>query len=494
MRSGVAEKAGPDGRKTPNDRLPRQGNRGETITPAQEQSLTNATPKVKQRAKQIRISHLNCNKSRLAIDELILVRSRDDILLITEPPITDGITSDLEGYTTISGEGETVRTCIYIKDNSMRYTSEHKAKDYTTSLRLSNGRLVKCIYSPPDNDNRNPDVYETFEEGEVRMGDFNATHPTWHDGCRPNTEGRKLKKWMDTKGVRERGPNKATHDKGNKLDLIITKDNSEYTTVILRNGRIEHSDHRCQSIKITITSPDPKTEERRTNYRKMEIYQLTEDIKKMSLGKPENPNQLIEQLETIRKTLPTKTIRERPRKSAEVLNSRRNLQRAIRKGHSGILEIRELRLKYRQALRDHNNDKLSKTLDDTNEENRFFEISKRGTTKKAIPPLTVEGITYNDHRGISQALANHHSATPEKPAQTNNPTHYDEETTQTNGKKILAMKGYEVAMAIEKAATDSTIGEDDIGKTLLRAYHKANPEYIEDVFTTILKTGKHPRQ
>ena len=64
--------------------------------------------------KTFRISHLNSYKRRVALDELTLVRSRDDLLLITDPPLTDGNPPELDGYVLVSAQGSEARTCIYI--------------------------------------------------------------------------------------------------------------------------------------------------------------------------------------------------------------------------------------------------------------------------------------------------------------------------------------------------------------------------------------------
>lgn len=206
------------------DRLPREGNRGDTTpTHAQVQSHTSVTPHVKLRVKQFRISHLNCNRSRMALDELILVRSRDDALLITEPNLSDGTPPDKEGYILISSQGPETRACIYIREHSMKYTSEHVSTHLTTSMRVGT-RLIRCVYDPPrGTENCNPNVYDDMEEGEIRMGDYNVAHPNWMDGNPITNEGARLLEWVkEQEGVTEAGPREGTHELGNKLDLIFT--------------------------------------------------------------------------------------------------------------------------------------------------------------------------------------------------------------------------------------------------------------------------------
>lgn len=194
--------------------------------------------------KTFRISHLNSYKNRVALDELTLVRSRDDVLLITEPPLTDGNPPELEGYVLTNKAGAETRCCIYIKDNQERHTSDHTNDHLSSSIRIHD-RLIRVVYHPPETPLGTP---TPMEDGEIRMGDFNAAHSKWKDTDPDTPTGKELTRWADNQGVTERGPKEATHDKGRKLDLIFTKDTPTSRTNILQNGRIEHSDHKCQSV------------------------------------------------------------------------------------------------------------------------------------------------------------------------------------------------------------------------------------------------------
>lgn len=50
----------------------------------------------------------------------------------------------------------------------------------------------------------------------------------------------------------------------------------------------------------------------------------------------------------------------------------------------------------------------------------------------------------------------------------------------------------EITDAINKAPPKSTLGTDDVGLPLLKAYHRAKPSTLERIFMNILRSSKHP--
>ena len=436
--------------------------------------------------KQLRISHLNCNKSRVALEELTLVRSRDDILLITEPPLTDGNPPTIDGYHLISHEGTETRTCAYIKDRSMPYTSKHTAKPNTIRMTIPHNTTLRCNYSAP-NTIRGPEATEAMDENEIRMGDYNAAHPDWKPDDPPTTQGRIISDWARKEEATERGPKEGTRG-DHKLDLIFTKGtNIQNKVTILHNGRIEHSDHKCQSIKFECDKQIDDTKHSRIDYKKVDTKQLQEKITNMNLPKPTKPDELIAQLERIQEDLPKKRSNHTNRLPQTIINARRKLNSTLKhKQRYGPKDIQEARLEYRRSIRNHGNEIIRTTLQESNDDDRFFELNKRGTTKKAIPPLTFEGITYESHEEIAQCLGKYHDATETEPNET--------ATTDATTNPIEKVNDTEISEGIRKAPTNSTLGKDDVGIKLLSAYHKANPGYIGDVFTQILQTGKHPKK
>ena len=344
--------------------------------------------------------------------------------------------------------------------------------------------MIRCIYAPPNQPLN--EALIPMEPGEIRMGDFNAAYSGWKDTDPDTNNGKILHRWAADQGADERGPREASHAKGHKLDLIFTKDTDTHKTNILQNGHIEHSDHKCQSVTFH-TTITPEATDHKTNYKKVDRTQLTEQIKNMKLTEPANARELIDQLEEIRRTLPTKKTADRQRLTRDVLNARRRMNRAIREKREAET-IRDLGLKYRQTIRDHNNERIDETLDEANDNHRFFAMSKRGKTKKTIPPQQVDGRTFRTHEEICDAIATHHRA---------GPVTEEEEgrsTESTEDWDIEPVRDDEINDAIDKAPTDLTIGIDDVGIPLLKSYHKGNPGYIGKVFTSILREGIHPAE
>ena len=482
-REGDAEEAGPPGRnyqQTTDSPGKVIGANRHTKLPTQVQSHTNVNPKVELRGKTFRITHLNTNNSREALSELTKIRSRDNLLIVSEPPAADGVPLELEGYTKIHGD-ENPRICAYIKDNIIHATSQHTGEKYEVTMYVGD-RLVRGIYAPPQTTPNPPpgSMYDPMKEGEVRMGDYKAHHPAWMDGEPTDKRGRLLFKWMTEEGVEERGPRESTHDQGHKIDLIFTKDTPTHRTNIMHNGTVEFSDHKCQSISFTTMIPI-ETTIAKTDYRKTPIAYIQTIIESMEDKEVKTPEELIEHLESIRAKLPTKRYRDRNRLPQEVLDNRRTLKRALRDPRVGKLEVRELRSKYRKSIRDHDNSKIAEQLEESNDKDLFFKLSKKGTTKKAIPPMKDDdGTWYRTHDEISDHMATHHGRGDPV---TENPKRNDD---------IPPITEEEVDNAIDKAPTNSTIGADDIGIPLLKAYQKTKPGTIAKVMTEIVRSGKHP--
>ena len=134
---------------------------------------------------------------------------------------------------------------------------------------------------------------EPMKLGEIRMGDFNAHHSDWDDQVtKENINGTKLYEWSRNQGCTERSQPGPTHDYGYKIDLIFPKD--QYPTVmkIMHNGRVEQSDHTCQSVIIPLMIP-PKHENTKTDYSKVDANGLINQIKDMKLEECHTPKDLI---------------------------------------------------------------------------------------------------------------------------------------------------------------------------------------------------------
>lgn len=422
----------------------------------------------------------------MALDELTKVRSRDDILLCSKVPLRDNNSPNVDRYTPIYHEDQP-RMCAYIKDASLPHVAYHDTEPNIVSIQLTNGRTIKGLYMSPGNDL--PDYALTpMKEGEIRMGDYNAAHSDYLDTDPDTPRGKKSRTWQTTDRCDERGPDYPTYELGRKLDLIFSKDTRHRYTRIMHNGTIEHSDHTCQSVVIPLNIHPEEHQEptrKKTNYRKVNVPELRETIENMKLATPMDPIELINQLDDIRKNLPTKpTNAGRPRIAQEVLTARRNLARARR--NKSLNEIQQLRLTYRQSMQEFNNKDIETKLQQANEGDNFYELSKRGTTKKLIPTLVdAQGNSHRSHEQIAAHLATHHGSGPVKEeGNADPPTH--ESTT------IPPVTHGEVVESLAKAPVNSTLGINDIGIPLLKAYNMVHT--INNILTDILRSGKHPSE
>lgn len=92
--------------------------------------------------------------------------------------------------------------------------------------------------------------------------------------------------------------------------------------------------------------------------------------------------------------------------------------------------------------------------------------------------MTDNGNTYQTHDEIANYLANHHGAGA-----------FIEETTTPEEHRIPLITHGEVLESLAKAPTHSTIGTDNIGIPLLKAYNAVHP--IENILMSILRKGTH---
>ena len=417
--------------------------------------------------KIFRASSLNCRRSKYALKELTLIRSRDDALLITEVPLTDGRPQEIPGYHTIH-HPKNARSAIYIKDRAIQFIVKQETSVDSVTIHLTGHRSLTSIYQPGGTE-LSPETTMPLTQGEIRMGDFNSPPGT--------TRYFKLKDWMTLNETIEISPDEPTHDGGNKLDLILTKHRPDHPpTKVYHNGRVEHSDHRCQSISFRIPTKPLDPASTKTNYKKIDTERLFDEAKK--LKEPKDYTDLMQQLEQLRSKIDTKTIRETHRLPKDLLEARRRTRRT-----RGTDRHQGARVDYRRALRNHVNSEITTKVDEATTEKEFFELNRRGITKKLIPSLTDDsGRNYHTHEELCDCLAKHHGE--------GDPINI----SVGRNDDIPPVTHTEVTEAINKAPPDSTIGQDDIGLPLIKIYHRAQPTALSKIFTEILRSNTHPAE
>src|SRR5437588_260698 len=165
--------------------------------------------------------------------------------------------------------------------------------------------------------------------GDVVMGDFNARHAHWMDGEPASTRGRDLVSWSSSQGAEKRGPDGLTHDKGGKLDLIFIKSGADLTTMIYHNGLIEHSDHQCQSLSLSIPAL-PSANRTKPDYSKANPAMILDLVRRCP--RPASPLDLDAIIAKTVRDLPQKRVAQTTTRLPDaLLNLRRDLRRLYRK-------------------------------------------------------------------------------------------------------------------------------------------------------------------
>ena len=194
---------------------------------------------------------------------------------------------------------------------------------------------------------------------------------------------------------------------------------------------------------------------------------------------PTNPNQLNNYLKLAIETIPKKLNNPIHRLPPDLLKARRNLRHAM-KTRWGSSTYTDLRRQYRKDLTDYINNKIEDSLDSAKNP-EFFQFCKRGQPSKPIPSLTFKGQTYSGHQRIARCLADYHGASKPIPLK------------PTITKDIPPVTTEEITASLSKAPSNSANGPDNVNIKILQLLHSRHPKCLGDIFTNILRNGKHPR-
>ena len=221
----------------------------------------------------------------------------------------------------------------------------------------------------------------------------------------------------------------------------------------------------------------PKISQPRPAYKKMDPQLLKDYLE--AQPSPTTPNTLNILLQETLKLVPTKSQPASHRLPEDLLTMRQQLRHAMKK-RWGSDEYRTLRYQYRDALANHINARIEETLD-TSHGPEVYRFSKRGTPFKPVPTLQFNNITYSGHERIAQCLAEYHGARPRIHA------------TPQGNPGIPPVTHTEVTDHLNKAPPTSSNGLDNVNATLLKILHSAHPTCLSDIYTHILRSGRHPR-
>ena len=437
--------------------------------------------------KTINISFANLNKSPAAFKELTLARARDAIIFSCETPCTDLIFPNLPGYYLLFADSPAdsppPRVCTYIANKIIDLMENFSCTRDRVTINLVGGWTVTAAYTDPESP-IDPFLLRPINQKTIILGDFNAKHPSWFDCKRGDdhlslSRGRTLYDWSRWAHAAERGPRLPTrHRDGEsplKLDLIWTRKDTDHFT-ISDYAPLTHSDHcilltRCRIIKPPIAFSCP-----RPDYKRMSPESILQFFK--SRAPPTNLTQLNDLLRDAISTIPRLTRNPKHKLPPDIRLARSRL-RHLMKRRWGSDEYRKARQEYRESLTEFINHDIEDQLDGALDP-EFFSFTKKTTMNRPIPTLQLNGQTYSGHARIAKCLANHHRAGPTI------------RIPPTRSHDIPPVLPREVTEALAAAPTSSAAGPNTVSASLLGILHRAHPTCMSNIYTVILRSGRHP--
>ena len=438
--------------------------------------------------KTINFSYLNAGRSADALTELHKSRPRDIIYFISEVALRDNYPIPLEGYYSIYAEPEasstTIRTCAYFKESASDCLESFTCHpDYVTVKLIDHWSLTACYVDPQSE--ILVTLLKPLTDRQMILGDFNAKNQSWFD-LRPNDYSMSMKrglclhKWAKKYQLVERGPREPTrYQHGfqpSKLDLMWTTRhpmnflNFDYSPTT-------ESDHCVIAARLRLIRNPRANLNPSPNYKKIDTKKIREVFEQNA--PPHTATQLDNYLKLAVGTIPLTSKNPIHRLPPELLATRRDLRHAM-KTRWGSQRYNDLRRQYRNDLANHINNRIENTLDSARDP-EFYQFCKRGQPSKPVPALSFRGQTYSGHQRIAQCLAEYHGANNPVPARI------------TPSPDIPPVTPAEVSAGLSKAPPTSANGPDNVNLEILRILQSCHPTCLSDIYTRILREGKHPR-
>ena len=137
-------------------------------------------------------------------------------------------------------------------------------------IKLNNRDLkILAVYRSPNSTKTNDDelckLIESMNGSYVIIGDFNFPDIRWESGC-SGSKGRKFYETVNDKFLVQH-VNKATHNSGNVLDLILS-DNEDTVRDVEMIGKIGKSDHEMITCEIDVDVIRSRTKSTQLNFYK----------------------------------------------------------------------------------------------------------------------------------------------------------------------------------------------------------------------------------
>ena len=313
------------------------------------------------------------------------------------------------------------------------------------------------------------------------MGDFNARHATWYDAGnkgRSSTDkkGRELLRWATKRGMREIGKKEHTRKQGtelpSKIDLIFTNaDAKSYPP-----QEVANSDHSAIMAKIEEWAGKGEIEKRKANFRTCDWERVKEKMEKAE--RPTTGEEFQRLMDDAISSLPRKRGDGQNRLPVDLLQLRRETRRMARHKEKHE-EYHALRNQYREKLRDFVNSGVERQLEEA-DETGVYQLSKRGKRKKVMQYLTREGRIYRMRKEMAKCIAEHQGAGEKQ------------EEEEEERKDIGEVEEWEIQDAMRRSPTNSANGADDAPLRMVQTANEAHPGALREIYTDILRRGKHP--
>ena len=425
----------------------------------------------------LKILYINAGKHERAIEEVSRLHQTDDIIIVGETPMVDEQPIEIGGYATIASEGKT-DVSAYVKESRQYMIRSTETSKGHVTITTRGGWKVVGVYS------RGEEGVQTLPKVQgskmVWMGDFNARHKTWYDAGdkgRSSTDkkGQALLSWATRKGMKEIWKKEHTRKQGlelpSKIDLIFTNaDAKAYPP-----QEIANSNHSAIAVKIEEWAGREEEDRRKTNYRGCDWEDIQERMKKQ---RPTTAEEFQRMMDGIVTSLPKQKGNGQNRLPADLLKLRRETRKKARQGEKHE-EYHTLRNKYREKLKAYINSGTEKQLEDT-DETGVYQLSKRGKRKKVMQYLEREGKIYRKREEMAKCIAEHQGAGKRK------------EEEEEIWREMKEVEEWEIQDATRRSPVGSANGADDIPIRMIQTANKAHPGALREIYTGILRRGKHP--
>ena len=162
----------------------------------------------------------------------------------------------------------------------------------------------------------------------------------------------------------------------------------------------------------------------------------------------------------------------------DLLRLRRETKKKARQGEKHK-EYHTLRNEYREKLKEFINSGTKKQLEDA-DETGVYQLSKRGKRKKVMQYLEREGKIYRRREEMAKCIAEHQGAGERK------------EEEEEIWREVKEVEEWEIQDATRRSLIGSANGADNIPIQMIQTANKAHPGALREIYTGILRRGKHP--